>query len=152
VHAGLGHQAQQSSRLQRDRFASGIWPRDDEQMKPVTEANIDRHHRAALLASGLWALWLCWRRRFRRAGAATLGAEQVFQERMPGLPKPKSAIAGDLRLVHVVVAAEACLGRDEIELSHDLDGMAQRPSDPAHFPGKAPEDAVDFAFLGGFED
>ena len=46
VHARLRHQTKQASRLQRNGFAARVRPGDDQQMKPIAEADIDRYNLA----------------------------------------------------------------------------------------------------------
>ena len=71
---------------------------------------------------------------------------------MPCLPQPQAAVPIDLRLVHVVVAAEARLRRDEVELGHDLERVPQRPCHVADLPAEPAQDAVNFPLLGRFQD
>ena len=79
-------------------------------------------------------------------------AEQVLEQRMPGLAEPERPSVFTSGAVHAVIAAEAGLGRDEVEAGHHVDGEAERPGDPADVAAKPAQDAADFALLLALED
>src|SRR4029079_5302826 len=92
VHPRLGHEARETGRLQRDRFAAGVRPGDDEQVEPVTETNVNGSNRSGF---GIRSSEFGVKRidsfpvfPLRTPNAELRTAEQVLQQRMPRLSKP----------------------------------------------------------------
>src|SRR5262245_36930839 len=71
---------------------------------------------------------------------------------MPRLAEPELAVAGQVRAGHGEVATEAGFGGDIIELSHGIDGEAERPGDAADLLAEAAQDAAHLALLVAFDD
>ena len=80
-----------------------------------------------------------------------LRPEQVQQAAVAGLSQPEPALGVDVRGVHVVVAAETRLGRDEVEPGEDVDGEDQRLGDAGHLAAQPAQDAPHLAVLLALE-
>src|SRR5437773_11957091 len=87
-----------------------------------------------------------------RLGTHRPVAEEVFEDRVAGLPQPELAVGVDVRGVHAEVAAEAGLGGDEVEAGQDVEGEGERFGDAGHLAGEAPEDAAYLAVLLALQD
>ncbi len=70
---------------------------------------------------------------------------------MPGLLQPEPALRVQLRRGHAIIPAEPSLGGDQIEASCDIESIAERLGQSAHFTTESAEHPLHLALFRRFE-
>ena len=141
VHAALGHQAQQTGRLEGDGLPPGVRPGDHQHVEAETQSDVDRHH---LLADRFLAgLTL---------GRQGLVAKEMFQEQVAGVPQPQPALVVHFRATHAVFAGQPRLRTDKIAAGHHTHGGIDVAGIPPDLSAEFAQNPPNLAVLLALED